>query len=66
MTATFGILEHAQVMADIGEADMPPDVRDAAKQCADAAAAGAKPSPELMQFVTHWLSRRGQQNRWGK
>ena len=66
MTATFGVLEAQRIMDELSAADAPPDVQTAAKQVMTAVLSDVRPSSTLMRFITDWIAKRGQQNRWGK
>jgi hypothetical protein len=46
--------------------DAPKDVQAAAKQCLFAIELGAKPDPELINYVQVWLGKQQAQNKWGK
>ena len=44
----------------------PPQVEEAARKCLASIAAGVAPPQDLVDYVTRWIGRANQQDRYGK
>lgn len=58
--------QQASYLAQLEELDAPKQVMDAARRIMASLAAKVRPAADLIEYVTAWVGRNNQQNRFGK
>lgn len=63
---TAAVLNMQEALADIEALNPPRDVLNAARKCMHNMAFGLRPPADLVSFVTKWIGKHNQQDRYGK
>lgn len=63
---TASVLNMQEALADLEAKNPPRDVLNAARKCMHNMACGLRPPQDLVTYVTKWIGKHNQQDRYGK